>query len=81
MAFSSLCLSQNFTRHFTVPEKPTLRYRHQTRTKNPAHQFVACAKVHTNGNTGCRYYAKSLVETPAFEFNFMMYGTENKIAF
>jgi hypothetical protein len=85
MAFSSFCHTQNFTRRFTVPAKRTLRYRHQNRTRNPAHQSVACASTYFRlfiqmGKAGSCKHAKSRIIAPVFGFHFVTNGFENKMA-
>jgi hypothetical protein len=85
LAFSSSYTTQNFTRKFTVSAKRTLRYRHQTRIRNPAHQSVACASKYIKmpvqmGKAGFCEHAKSLIVAPVFGFHFVMYGVENKMA-
>jgi hypothetical protein len=85
MAFCSFCPTQNFTRHFTVSAKRILKYRHQTRTTNPAHQSVACASTYfimfvQMGKAGSCQHTNLLTEAPVFGFNFVMYGVENKMS-
>jgi len=85
MAFSSFCPTHNFTRHFTVSSKPNLIYRHQTRTKNPAQQSVACAiryfrmSIRMGKADSCKI-TKHLIVARVFGFHFVMYGVENKRA-
>jgi hypothetical protein len=85
MAFSSFCPTQNFTRHFTVSAKRTLIYRHQTRTRNPAHQAVACASTYFRmsiqmGKAGSCQNTKQLIVARVFGFYFVVCEVENKMA-
>jgi len=80
----SFCPSQNFTSHFIVPAKRTLRYRHQNLTKNPAHQSVDCSSTYFIMSTqmgkadGCQH-AKRRIVAPAFGIYFVIYVVENEM--
>ena len=65
--------------------KHTLRYRHQTRTRNPAQQSVACTSTYFRLSTqmwkaGACQHTKPRIVAPVFGFYFVMYVVQNKMA-
>jgi hypothetical protein len=81
MALSVLFPIQNFA---SILQCLSLRYRHHTCIRNPAHQSVACASTYCRtsiqmGLAGSCQHAKSLIEAPVFGFNFVKYGVDNKL--
>jgi hypothetical protein len=84
MAISSFSIYETLPAILECLLKRTLRYRHQTRTRNPVHKSVACASTYfimviQIGKAGSCQHKKPRQKAPLFGFHFLCMDLKIKL--